>query len=88
MFAPHVSSLTPHLSQFTHHLSHHSLSLSFPPISLIPPPPPSLPPLPLQDDQLNEILTEVKALKAVVQAQGQRIDMLERQLARIEDGDV
>lgn len=41
-----------------------------------------------QDDLLNELLTEMKALRAVVLAQSQRIELLERQLARIEDGDV
>lgn len=57
-------------------------------ISLIPLIPPTLPLPSLQEEQLNEILAEVRALKAVVMAQGQRIDILERQLARIEDGDV
>jgi polyhydroxyalkanoate synthesis regulator phasin len=37
---------------------------------------------------LNEILAEMKALRTVVLAQSQRIEILERQLARIEDGDV
>lgn len=41
-----------------------------------------------QDDVLNELLAEMKALRAVVLAQSQRIELLERQLARIEDGDV
>lgn len=41
-----------------------------------------------QDDLLNELLAEMKALRAVVLAQSQRIELLERQLARIEDGDV
>lgn len=41
-----------------------------------------------QDDILNELLSEMKALRAVVLAQSQRIELLERQLARIEDGDV
>lgn len=43
---------------------------------------------PLQDELLNELLAEMKALRAVVLAQNQRIELLERQLARIEDGDV
>lgn len=37
---------------------------------------------------LTELLAEMKALRAVVLAQNQRIELLERQLARIEDGDV
>ncbi|CAL8327308.1 unnamed protein product [Lota lota] len=41
-----------------------------------------------EDDVLNEILAEMKALRTVVLAQSQRIELLERQLARIEDGDV
>lgn len=41
-----------------------------------------------KDDILNELLAEMKALRAVVLAQSQRIELLERQLARIEDGDV
>lgn len=41
-----------------------------------------------QEDQLSDILTEVRALRALVLAQGHRIDVLERQLARIEDGEV
>ncbi|KAM9836297.1 coronin-1B [Aulostomus maculatus] len=41
-----------------------------------------------EDDLLNELLAEMKALRAVVLAQSQRIELLERQLARIEDGDV
>ncbi|XP_034471472.1 coronin-1B [Hippoglossus hippoglossus] len=41
-----------------------------------------------EDDVLNELLAEMKALRAVVLAQSQRIELLERQLARIEDGDV
>lgn len=41
-----------------------------------------------QEDLLNELLAEMKALRAVVLAQSQRIELLERQLARIEDGDV
>lgn len=41
-----------------------------------------------QDELLNELLAEMKALRAVVLAQNQRIELLERQLARIEDGDV
>ncbi len=41
-----------------------------------------------QDELLNELLAEMKALRAVVLAQSQRIELLERQLARIEDGDV
>lgn len=41
-----------------------------------------------QDDVLTELLAEMKALRAVVLAQNQRIELLERQLARIEDGDV
>lgn len=41
-----------------------------------------------EDDVLNELLAEMKALRAVVLAQNQRIELLERQLARIEDGDV
>lgn len=40
------------------------------------------------EDLLNELLAEMKALRAVVLAQNQRIELLERQLARIEDGDV
>uniref|UniRef100_A0AAY4DFL9 Coronin n=1 Tax=Denticeps clupeoides TaxID=299321 RepID=A0AAY4DFL9_9TELE len=39
-------------------------------------------------DPLCDLLAEVKALRALVLAQGQRIDLLEKQLARIEDGDV
>lgn len=41
-----------------------------------------------QEDQLSDILTEVRALRALVLAQGHRIDVLERQLTRIEDGEV
>lgn len=41
-----------------------------------------------QEELLNELLAEMKALRAVVVAQSQRIEVLERQLARIEDGDV
>ncbi|XP_026873062.2 coronin-1B isoform X1 [Electrophorus electricus] len=41
-----------------------------------------------EDDQLADILTEIRALRALVLAQGHRIDVLERQVARIEDGDV
>lgn len=41
-----------------------------------------------EEDLLNELLAEMKALRAVVLAQSQRIELLERQLARIEDGDV
>jgi len=41
-----------------------------------------------QDEMLTELLAEMKALRAVVLAQNQRIELLERQLARIEDGDV
>lgn len=41
-----------------------------------------------EDDVLSELLAEMKALRAVVLAQNQRIELLERQLARIEDGDV
>lgn len=41
-----------------------------------------------EEDLLNELLAEMKALRAVVLAQNQRIELLERQLARIEDGDV
>uniref|UniRef100_A0A3Q2FYQ0 Coronin, actin binding protein, 1B n=1 Tax=Cyprinodon variegatus TaxID=28743 RepID=A0A3Q2FYQ0_CYPVA len=41
-----------------------------------------------QDEMLSELLAEMKALRAVVLAQNQRIELLERQLARIEDGDV
>ncbi|KAB5579470.1 hypothetical protein PHYPO_G00195420 [Pangasianodon hypophthalmus] len=41
-----------------------------------------------EDDQLADILTEVRALRALVLAQGHRIDMLERQLARFDDGEV
>ena len=52
------------------------LALSIPPSS------------PLQEEVLSEVLAEVKALRSVVLAQGQRIELLERQLARIEDGDV
>lgn len=48
----------------------------------------SLSPPFFQDDLLNELLAEMKALRAVVLAQSQRIELLERQLARIEDGDV
>uniref|UniRef100_A0A4W6E793 Coronin n=1 Tax=Lates calcarifer TaxID=8187 RepID=A0A4W6E793_LATCA len=36
----------------------------------------------------TSLLAEMKALRAVVLAQSQRIELLERQLARIEDGDV
>lgn len=45
-------------------------------------------PLSFQDELLTELLAEMKALRAVVLAQSQRIELLERQLARIEDGDV
>ena len=48
----------------------------------------SFSPRSFQDDLLNELLAEMKALRAVVLAQSQRIELLERQLARIEDGDV
>ncbi|XP_060730276.1 coronin-1B [Tachysurus vachellii] len=41
-----------------------------------------------EDKQLADILTEIRALRALVLAQGHRIDALERQLARIDDGDV
>uniref|UniRef100_A0A1A8KYX0 Coronin n=1 Tax=Nothobranchius pienaari TaxID=704102 RepID=A0A1A8KYX0_9TELE len=41
-----------------------------------------------EEDMLTELLAEIKALRAVVLAQNQRIELLERQLARIEDGDV
>ncbi|KAG7273416.1 hypothetical protein CRUP_023641 [Coryphaenoides rupestris] len=41
-----------------------------------------------EDDILNDLLAEMKALRVVVLAQSQRIEILERQLARIEDGDV
>lgn len=41
-----------------------------------------------EEDLLTELLAEMKALRAVVLAQNQRIELLERQLARIEDGDV
>ncbi|MED6261401.1 hypothetical protein ATANTOWER_004733 [Ataeniobius toweri] len=41
-----------------------------------------------EDEMLSELLAEMKALRAVVLAQNQRIELLERQLARIEDGDV
>ncbi|CAG5929248.1 unnamed protein product [Menidia menidia] len=41
-----------------------------------------------EDEMLTELLAEMKALRAVVLAQNQRIELLERQLARIEDGDV
>uniref|UniRef100_A0A1A8A331 Coronin, actin binding protein, 1B n=1 Tax=Nothobranchius furzeri TaxID=105023 RepID=A0A1A8A331_NOTFU len=41
-----------------------------------------------EEDMLTELLAEMKALRAVVLAQNQRIELLERQLARIEDGDV
>uniref|UniRef100_H3C2J5 Coronin n=1 Tax=Tetraodon nigroviridis TaxID=99883 RepID=H3C2J5_TETNG len=41
-----------------------------------------------EDELLTELLAEMKALRAVVLAQSQRIELLERQLARIEDGDV
>ncbi|KAI2662881.1 Coronin-1B [Labeo rohita] len=41
-----------------------------------------------EEDQLSDILTEIRALRALVLAQGHRIDVLERQLARIEDGEV
>uniref|UniRef100_A0A4W5PTQ0 Coronin n=1 Tax=Hucho hucho TaxID=62062 RepID=A0A4W5PTQ0_9TELE len=37
---------------------------------------------------METVLAEVKALRSVVLAQGQRIELLERQLVRIEDGDV
>uniref|UniRef100_A0A8C1G471 Coronin n=1 Tax=Cyprinus carpio TaxID=7962 RepID=A0A8C1G471_CYPCA len=40
------------------------------------------------EDQLSDILTEIRALRALALAQGHRIDVLERQLARIEDGEV
>ncbi|CAB1345146.1 unnamed protein product [Coregonus sp. 'balchen'] len=43
---------------------------------------------PDREEVLSEVLAEVKALRSVVLAQGQRIEMLERQLVRIEDGDV
>uniref|UniRef100_A0A3B4B078 Uncharacterized protein n=1 Tax=Periophthalmus magnuspinnatus TaxID=409849 RepID=A0A3B4B078_9GOBI len=46
------------------------------------------PSAPSSNDLLNELLAEMKALRAVVLAQNQRIELLERQLARIEDGDV
>lgn len=41
-----------------------------------------------EEEQLLELLEEVKALRALVLSQGQRIELLETQLARIEDGDV
>ncbi|KAJ8269774.1 hypothetical protein COCON_G00123810 [Conger conger] len=41
-----------------------------------------------EEEQLCEVLEEVKALRALVLAQGHRIQLLETQLARIEDGDV
>ncbi|XP_016335044.1 coronin-1B-like [Sinocyclocheilus anshuiensis] len=41
-----------------------------------------------EEDQVSDILTEIRALRALVLAQGHRIDVLERQLARIEDGEV
>ncbi|CAB1351752.1 unnamed protein product [Coregonus sp. 'balchen'] len=41
-----------------------------------------------REEVLSEVLAEVKALRSVVLAQGQRIELLERQLVRIEDGDV
>lgn len=41
-----------------------------------------------QEDQLSDILTEVRGLRTLVLAQGQRIDVLERQIARNEDGEV
>lgn len=41
-----------------------------------------------EEDQLSDILTEIRALRALALAQGHRIDVLERQLARIEDGEV
>lgn len=85
----HIShiSLSPTLYPYLFLSLSRSLPISpdHPPISL------ALPTLPLpslQEEQLNEILAEVRALKAVVMAQGQRIDILERQLTRIEDGDV
>ncbi|XP_035281999.1 coronin-1B [Anguilla anguilla] len=41
-----------------------------------------------EEEQLCEVLAELKALRTLVLAQGQRIEHLESQLARIEDGDV
>lgn len=41
-----------------------------------------------EEEVLSEVLAEVRALRSVVLAQGQRIELLERQLVRIEDGDV
>ncbi|KAA0723018.1 Coronin-1B Coronin-2 [Triplophysa tibetana] len=41
-----------------------------------------------EEDQLSDILTEVRVLRSLVLAQGQRIDVLERQIARNEDGEV
>ncbi|XP_068164347.1 coronin-1B [Antennarius striatus] len=41
-----------------------------------------------EEELLTELLAEMKALRAVVLAQSQRIEVLEKQLARIEDGDV
>lgn len=41
-----------------------------------------------QDEQLADILREIRALRALVLAQGHRIDMLERQLAKLDDGEV
>lgn len=41
-----------------------------------------------QEDQLTDVLREIRALRALVLAQGHRIDMLERQLAKLDDGEV
>lgn len=43
----------------------------------------SFSPLFFQEDLLNEISAEMKALRAVVLAQSQRIEVLEKQLANI-----
>lgn len=42
----------------------------------------------LQDDQLADILREVRALRVLVLAQGHRIDVLEKQLGRLNGGEV
>ncbi|XP_023665225.1 coronin-1B [Paramormyrops kingsleyae] len=41
-----------------------------------------------EEEQLCEILLELKALRALVLSQGQRIEQLEQQLARFEEGEV
>ncbi|TSK82227.1 Coronin-1B [Bagarius yarrelli] len=42
----------------------------------------------IEADQLSNILTEIRALRAIVLAQGRRIEVLERQLSRMADGEV